>query len=388
MVIHLESVGNGALEYARELSFPRRTGTEGERKAAQAIVRTLKGLGYETVEEEFSILAPPWVWMKGSHLLTIFFLLTIWLTYERIPFIAFLFSTLYLVGLGVWDRIWIWMGRWIVSEDLRRGIRSMNISAHLPGNQEGQPLYLMAHYDSKSQSLNLYLRTGLFLFGALLGGLFCLGVWIHVPAFFQVFFFLSVMVHLVLISSRMGNRSEGALDNASGVGTLLQVARAWASRKTKGVDLRFIFTGAEEMGLLGSLMFQKRWRKRMVFEGAFLINIDSVGKKGKMRVCSSGEAGKRWLKEIFAIAREKGIDLRPLRFHKGIMMDHLPFSHLGIPSLSLTSISTEGWHLHTPRDTSSLVQPEGLAEMERLVLTMIESMATRALPPSPSPSPP
>jgi hypothetical protein len=90
MVIHLESDGNGALKYTRELSFPRRTGTEGERKAAQAIVRTLKGLGYETVEEEFWILAPPWVWMKGSHLLTIFFLLTIWLTYEKIPFIAFL----------------------------------------------------------------------------------------------------------------------------------------------------------------------------------------------------------------------------------------------------------------------------------------------------------
>jgi Peptidase family M28 len=380
MVIHLESDGNEALKYTRELFFPRMTGTGGERKAAQAIVRTLKGLGYETVEEEFWILAPPWVWMKGSHLLTVFFLLTIWFTYERIPFIAFFFSALYLGGLGVWDRIWISMGRWIVSEGLRRGIRSMNISAHLPGNQEGQPLYLMAHYDSKSQSLNLYLRTGLFLFGALSGGLFCLGVWIHFPAFFQLFFFLSVMIHLVLICSRMRNRSEGALDNASGVGTLLQVARVWSSRKMKGVDLRFIFTGAEEMGLLGSLMFQKRWGKRMVFEGAFLINIDSIGKKGKMRVCSSGEAGKRWLKEIFAIAREKGIDLRPLRFHKGIMMDHLPFSHLGIPSLSLTSISTEGWHLHTPRDTFSLVQPEGLAEMERLVLALIESIATRVLP--------
>ena len=79
-MIHLEAYDNGALKYARELSFPRRTGTEGERKAAQAIVRTLKGLGYETVEEEFSILAPSWVWMKGSHLLSIFLFLTLWLS--------------------------------------------------------------------------------------------------------------------------------------------------------------------------------------------------------------------------------------------------------------------------------------------------------------------
>ncbi|HSB05845.1 MAG TPA: M28 family peptidase [Thermodesulfobacteriota bacterium] len=387
-MIDLEPDGSGALSYTREFSFPRRTGTKGESKAAQAIVRTLKELGYETVEEEFSIHPSPWVWMKGGHLLTIFFLLTIWLTYEKIPFIAFLFSTLYLVGLGVWDRIWISMGRWLVSEDLSRGIRSMNISAHLPGKQEGQPLYLMAHYDSKSQSLNLYLRTGLFLFGTLSGVLFCLGVWVHVPILFQVFFFLSMTIHVVLICSRMGNQSEGALDNASGVGSLLQVARVWASRATRGVDLRFIFTGAEEMGLLGSLMFQKRRRKRMVLEEAFLINIDSVGKKGKMRVCSSGEAGGRWLKEVVAFAREKGIDLRPLRFHQGIMMDHLPFSHLGIASLSLTSISTEGWHVHTPRDTFSRVQPGGLAEMERLVLALIESMATRASSPSALSSPP
>ncbi len=69
------------------------------------------------------------------------------------------------------------------------------------------------------------------------------------------------------------------------------------------------------------------------------------------------------------------MSLRPLRFHKGILIDHLPFGQSQIPSLSLASVSTEGWHLHTPRDAFSLVQQEGLLEMEVLVLALVDSMA-------------
>ncbi len=384
----LESKDDWAFRYTRALSFPRKTGTEGEKKAAQTIVQILKGLGYEAAEEEFSILVPPWVWIKGNPLLSSLLLLTLWLTYEKIPFVAFLLSTLYLLSLFVWDRVWLWIGEWMVSADLSQGrIRTENIVARFPGDRRENPLCLMAHYDSKSQSFNLYLRTVLFLLAGGSGGLFTLCVWIQVfrgwmgaqgysiPPFFHFAFFLSLAIHLVLIFSRLGTQSEGAVDNASGVGTLLAIARNWAFQNRKGLDLRFVFTGAEELGLLGSLMFKKRWGQRMIEERACLINIDSVGKRGKMRVCASGQTGNKWLKQALSLAREKGMSLQSLRFHKGILMDHLPFCQLQIPSLSLTSVSTEGWHLHTPRDSFSLVQPEGLVEMEGFVLALVDSMA-------------
>ena len=387
----LESNGDWPLKYTRALSFPRKTGTEGEKKAAQSIVRILEGLGYETAEEEFSILIPPWVWMKGNPLLSSLLLLILWLAHGKIPFLAFLLSTLYLLSLFVWDRVWLRIGEWMVSADPSQGrIRTENIVARFPGDRKEKPLYLMAHYDSKSQSFNLYLRTGLFLLAGGSGGLFSLCVWIQafrgwmgaqgysIPLFFHLSFFLSLAIHLVLIFSESGNRSEGAVDNASGVGALLAIARVLAFQNRKGVDLRFVFTGAEEIGLLGSLMFKKRWGEKMVEEGARLINIDSVGKRGKMRVCGSGQAGKKWLKQALSLAREKGMSLQPLRFHKGILMDHLPFCQLQVPSLSLTSVSTEGWHLHTPRDRFSLVHSEGLAEMEGFVLALVDSMATNS----------
>jgi hypothetical protein len=59
------------------------------------------------------------------------------------------------------------------------------------------------------------------------------------------------------------------------------------------------------------------------------------------------------------------------------MMDHLPFARFGIPAVSFTSISTEGWHLHSPRDTLALVHGEGLAEMVNLTLILVDAMSTQ-----------
>ena len=79
------------------------------------------------------------------------------------------------------------------------------------------------------------------------------------------------------------------------------------------------------------------------------------------------------LLQMVAVASEMRIPIRPLRFYRGVMMDHLPFVRLGIPAISLTGISTEGWHLHTPGDTFSLLQEEGLAEAIEIIFALSSS---------------
>jgi hypothetical protein len=71
-------------------------------------------------------------------------------------------------------------------------------------------------------------------------------------------------------------------------------------------------------------------------------------------------------------AREKGFSLRKIPFLKGVMMDHLPFARVGIPALSLTSVSGEGWHLHTQRDRFSLLDDRGLEEMGKFLLATVQ----------------
>lgn len=375
-----------ALKYVKEITFPRKTGSDGERRAAQTIIRFLKELGYEVREEDFFLRLPPGLWIKSPSLFFLLSLFIAWLTFEKAPLLAFLFSSSFLLGIGVWDRVWIHLGESVVSQDLTCGLRSKNILAKIPGGQEKKSFYFVAHYDSKSQSLNLYLRTILFLLGCVAGGIFSLWIWIHVirigmggdrfsiPSVIQGCFFLAAGLNVLFLFSKTGNESDGALDNGSGVGVLLEVARSFMQQSPKNGAPVFLFTGAEEIGLLGSLMFRKRYGKEMARNKSFLINIDGVGRRGKMRVWSSKEVRRRWLGRIRMIAEEKGIRLRALPFHKGILMDHLPFCHLHIPSFSLTSISKEGWYIHTAKDQFPLVQKEGLEEMGELISCLIESL--------------
>ena len=380
--------GERAKQYAREIAFPRMVGTEGERKAAETIGRILEELGYQVRHEEFSIRVPPWVWMKGFLLVSLCLLVLTQWTFDRSPVVSLLCAGILIFWILSWEKLWLRLGRWAVSEDSSEGTRSRNIFAELPAQEDGQPLYLVAHYDSKSQSLNLYIRAIFFLLGNV-GLVFLVGwTWIgefmgweaggalSLPAWVQIIFVAVCLFHLVYLFGPMGNASEGAVDNASGVGVLLEAARMLRLNPLPGVRPIFLFTGAEELGLLGALMAAKRHGPDMIQSRAFLINIDSVGRGRVLRACSQGKAGEKWLKEIVRMSRAKGFVLRRLPFLRGIMMDHLAFAST-IPAVSLTSIFGEGWHIHTSRDTLALVQGEGLEAMGSLLLAILEFVGSR-----------
>jgi hypothetical protein len=379
--------GERAKQYAREIAFPRMVGTEGERKAAETIARTLKELGYEVREEEFSVRVPAWVWMKGFLLVSLCLLVLTQLTFSSSPVISLLCAGILIFWIVSWEKFWLRLSRWAVSEGSGEGTRSRNVFAELPTQENGQPLYLVAHYDSKSQSLNLYLRAIFFLLGNM-GLVFLVGwIWIgelmgweaggalSLPFWVQVIFVAVCLFHLVYLLGPMGNASEGAVDNASGVGVLLEAARVLSLNPPPGIRPIFLFTGAEEWGLLGASMAARKHGANMLQSGAFLINIDSVGGGRVLRGCSMGKGGRDWLRELIKMSRKRGLELRRLPFLRGIMMDHLAFAP-AIPAVSLTSIYGEGWHIHTPRDTLALVQSEGLEAMGTLLLAVFESFGS------------
>ena len=380
--------GERAKQYAREIAFPRMVGTEGEARAGETIIGILKELGYQVRQEKFSIRVPPWVWMKGFLVVSfcLFLLTRLGLTFS--PVVSLVCGGLLILWIMGWEGMWFRLGRWGISEEPghKRGTR--NIFAELPTRDEGHPLYLVAHYDSKSQSLNLYLRAILFLLGNLGAVFFVVWVWVVVlrgwgegrvispPAWVQVIFVAVCVLHLVYFFGRMRNGSEGAVDNASGVGVLLETARILRLNPPPGIRPIFLFTGAEELGLLGALMAARKHGANMLQSGAFLINIDSVGGGRVLRGCSMGKEGRHWLRELIKMSRKRGLELRRLPFLKGIMMDHLAFAP-AIPAVSLTSIYGEGWHIHTPRDTLALVQSEGLEAMGSLLLAVFELFESR-----------
>jgi hypothetical protein len=381
--------GSQALHDAERIAFPRKTGTHGHVRASEKIIRQLRELGCEVEEEDFSILLPPWVWFNGFPFISLTLLVGTWFALRHIPLLAFILATISVLWIIGWDRFWIRFGGWITSENSHRGIPSKNIVAAFSDLEGKTPLYFVTHYDSKSQYLNLFARAGCLLLGSLSAGIFSIWVLMTVsrtwmgsasltfPAWIQGCFFLLVGLNTLFIFTRNGNDSDGAVDNASGVGVLLEVARILRENPPKNISPVFLFTDAEEFGLLGSLMFQRRHGTDMVNRQAWVVNVDSIGGRGRMRACAVGREGKRWLTELLMLAREKGFSLRKIPFLKGVMMDHLPFARVGIPALSLTSVSGEGWHLHTPRDRFSLLDERGLEEMGKFLLGMVQWLDTR-----------
>jgi len=258
--------GIQALHYAERIAFPRKTGSDGHVRAAEKIIGQLHDLGCKIEEENFSILLPPWVWFNGFPFISIILLGGTWFAFKHIPLLAFILAAASLLWIVGWDRFWTHFGGWIVSKNSSRGIRSKNILATFPGLEEKRPLYFVTHYDSKSQYLNLFARAGCLLLGSLSAGIFSLWVLIGVfrvwvggtsmafPVWIQGCFFLTVGLNALFIFTRNGNDSDGAVDNASGVGVLLEVAKILREIPPKNIAPVFLFTDAEEFGLLGSLM--------------------------------------------------------------------------------------------------------------------------------------
>jgi len=87
----------------------------------------------------------------------------------------------------------------------------------------------------------------------------------------------------VLVSAHWDSiLGPGADDNASGVAVLLELARSLKRRPAhKGLAVRFLFTGAEEEGLLGASAYVARHREELKY-CRLVVNLDQVGGPGEL----------------------------------------------------------------------------------------------------------
>lgn len=133
---------------------------------------------------------------------------------------------------------------------------------------------------------------------------------------------------------------NGALDNASGVASVLEIARALSSLPAAEKPRRsilFLIPTAEEQGLLGS-----EWYSRHplvpIAKTAANVNLDSMNILGPTHDFVALGAERSTLKAIVdQIARERGLVISPdPRPEQGSFYrsDHFPFARVGVPSIS------------------------------------------------------
>jgi Zn-dependent M28 family amino/carboxypeptidase len=128
---------------------------------------------------------------------------------------------------------------------------------------------------------------------------------------------------------------NGAVDNASGVAAVLELAQAFAKAKTKR-SLLFMATTAEEAGLLGAKYYAEHPLYPLEKTLAD-INIDSMNVWGKARDIEDTSYGFSTLDDMLAdAAKRQGRTAIPnQRAEKGSIYraDNFEFSKVGLPSL-------------------------------------------------------
>ncbi len=174
-----------------------------------------------------------------------------------------------------------------------------------------------------------------------------------------------------------GTYNPGALDNASGVAALLEIARVIReSPAAPKQSILFIAFNGEESGLNGSNYYVKNALYPLY--KSVMINLDMVGAASgiplsiAMYASSSTTARSRSLRADMTVYADKlGIAYNTI-YESG--SDHTSFAYYDIPAVCLVNMDFENGY-HSPYDTIEAVNGDKLKEAVSLTLCYIDQHA-------------
>ncbi|MGZ8411479.1 MAG: M28 family peptidase [Gemmatirosa sp.] len=238
-------------------------------------------------------------------------------------------------------------------------------------------VWLVAHLDSKSQPVPIGVRAAgviativawvaaLALAGAQQwGDVGLAALWPWIAAF-------GAIAGVPVAASIVTARSPGALDDASGVATVLLAAEALRDLSAApGV----LLTSAEELGLAGARAWTALRRAAGEAPGIAL-NVDGVDDVGALTVMTGVQAPPAVVAALRAGAETAGLTIAVRRLVPGILVDAVALADAGWATVTL---SRGNWgtlaRIHTSQDTVDRLHGTGVDEAARVL-----AAAARAL---------
>lgn len=347
---------------------PRFAGSREETEARVLCKGELERAGFECVERPFEYSQWPGRWgvPVAAAVQTAIILIVARTALHQGPLVALLAGAALYVGLlfASADA----KRRWITALPFQRA-GSVNLEAG-----RGNPsVWLVAHLDSKSQTVPMLARIAssigiaavtLLATAVLLFSLFAdreaVPVWraIEISA---------VIVALPSMLCWVRNQSPGAVDNASGVAAVLLAAASLSSVP----DLAVLITSGEELGLAGARVWAAKARP-----GIVALNCDTVDDAGRRRLMYTGPIPARI--KVAAEAVSSSTVPKPAieRMIPGILADSMAFADKGIESVTVSrgTLSTLA-RVHTRRDNTSAFTGTGVAETSLLLAALTRELA-------------
>ncbi len=344
---------------------PRFAGSEEEAAARALCTDELKKAGFAPTETWFEF--SEWPGRFGIPLIAGWLLCSIALVAAaasknlRLGSLALMVTTL--LPLSVMKR-----GRANATRDLKwRRSRATNLEAA----RRTPKAWLVAHLDSKSQSVSMLLRV---LSNATLMAVLVLEIsalflsqwgvaWSPHWAWYPVGGLIAAIPSLLCI---VGNESPGALDNATGVAAVILAARLVSPEKPVGV----LITSGEELDLAGA----RAWSQGRA-RGTLMINCDTIDDAGTWRCMYVSRPHALSLAAEKA-AKKLGLGLRMGTVIPGIITDSMAFEAAGLPSVTLSrgTVKTLA-RLHTKGDSADRLTGSGTATAARILAQMVEELA-------------
>lgn len=336
----------------------------------------------EVTEEpfEFSSLPARWGPSIGAAVLAVTLLLAHLTTSHALPRAALTLMVLAVVILQL-------AGRWVLQPGMTKlpwgRISSVNLVATPNGSVQPPEVWLVAHIDSKSQTIPMLARIAAVAMSVLFF-VVTLGILIaivamdiagaatplgpHDSALMAVAWmaaFIGAVATVPLILCFIGNKSRGAVDNASGV-----AAVALAIELVRDRPVGVIITSGEELGLAGA----RAIASTMPLTGIAL-NCDTVDDRGRFICLNSGRLSERLSEALGRASIRTGIAVIRRGMLPGVLADNIAFTSAGWESFTLGrgNLGTLS-RVHTSRDRPEEIEGTGIAMAAQLLAATAEEL--------------
>jgi len=166
-----------------------------------------------------------------------------------------------------------------------------------------------------------------------------------------------------IMATFVGNASSGAVDNASGMVTVLLAA----SLLDRGDSVGVIVTDAEELGLAGARALVETWSTRP----QIALNVDGVDDDGALLLMTHGVRSAlpaRVLRQVAARMPASGEGLSVRRTIPGVLVDSIAFVDAGWQSVTLSRGTARTLRrIHTRADGREQLRGVGIPRVARVL---------------------
>lgn len=341
---------------------PRPTGSAAIESARRECAEALRALGYEVREKPFEYSAFPG--NLGTPLISGLSAMLVALA-ARLGSEGSRLAPLLIIagGAAVLGLLGVWLSRHGVLRVRMMRRRGVNLEATRGATPA---IWLCAHLDSKSQPVPTLVRSAglaVGLAGALATAALALAVALGVtlnPVTWALAAVVTLVGAIPVVHSTVGTRSPGALDNASGVATVIAAARDLAT--TNGVGV--LITDAEELGLAGA----RAWSTVEGGGRGTVLNCDGVDDVGRVTVMHVGARPRALAEAVARAAESTRVVYTQRRMILGVLTDSAAFTDAGMPSVTF---SRGTWRtlgrVHNRRDDLAHLAGTGIAETAALM---------------------